>query len=106
MSRVSWTVRAVLVGLGLVACSPAAPPVSTPTPVAAPVAQARPQLNVGITNTFSLVPLWVAQQNGLFEKYGVSVNLVTEQGGPANALPAVLNGNYLAWEGGTDSFMI
>jgi len=74
--------------------------------MAAPVAQARPQLNVGITNTFSLVPLWVAQQNGLFEKYGVSVNLLIEQGGPANALPAVLNGNYFAWEGGTDSFMI
>jgi len=51
-----------------------------------------------------LLPLWIAQDRGLFKKYGVDTEVITIQGGPLT-VQALLGGSVQFHAGGTSSPM-
>src|SRR5579884_2704038 len=80
--RIVATVIGALAGaLVVAACGPSAPAAPTPQPAQAepkppPAAAPRIQLTIGYgAITGSYIPLWVAQEIGSFEKYGLEVEL-------------------------------
>src|SRR5215475_7063649 len=51
-----------------------------------------------------LLPLWIAQERGLFKKYGLDTEVITIQGGPL-AVQTLLSGSVQFHAGGTSSIV-
>lgn len=65
--------------LGVVACSPAAPTSSAPAGNNTPATSTPAPIRIGVLPTEDSLPLWVAEQRGLFKKAGLDVTLTMFQ---------------------------
>ena len=79
ITRTRWLALALVIAMSAFALSGCAK--SDPEPVLSdPIANAEPvAIKIGTLPTEDALPLWVAEENGLFDKAGISVEIITFQ---------------------------